>query len=454
MRSLYLLYACFIVAIVYCGNEGMHMTLTHSGYAKIGDTVLSKVYGKPIPIPDIDNQFVECKGKCYLSLHDATATGFTCERAIYTMEEGKLGFGLKNCKIAVNQASWRFKRSTFPSFSCHGKVSLQVTDLTVNVILKVVYFDKALNITTASATVHIESDHLTFDHGDCDFELNLIKGLLESMIKKQVNGKLSDTLPGIIDGALASHEIPQVIPIPLYDLNLVIPVGDTPPPAVTHEALEVGLLGKFELAKPNIPPFTQDPPDLVNLPTTHDMIGLTLSSYTFNSLFHAAYYNNSLQHTWNETFFGIAGSLSLSANKPPVSKMYSNGTVSMLLSANINVTIPALDSWALFSTSVELPFVPNIKGSSLHVTLLNDTISTLDVTVIISHNKFPPVDLRAFADVIEMGVATFVIPMANEYLAPGFPITPLDGISLVNAKTVYGDGYILFDGSFETQERM
>jgi len=470
MRGLYLLLLLFVLASL-CSSQkvGVRVTINWDGlnyFRGVGIEVLEQRF-KSLQIPDIDGSTSTPIGSIDYKLSKIELTQLSLPNSNISFDPPS-GVSIDIINVAAHiTLDWSYRESDWPHVSDSGSADVSVSSTTI--AIKLVVGEVAGRPTSKTTACTVKIGNLDIDlHGGASWLYNLFVDLFSSQIKSSTESGLESALPADIDqglgGILSTLPIEQPINSAVeinYELQM--------PPLVssTQNCVLLNILGEFyHTQNPNeFPAFPSALPTYV----VFRMAQIFVSEFTFNSVAYAFYNAGELDFTLTNSMIPSDIPFRLNTSDfaglvPPLAKAYPNQLFSLHVSATKtpNAVFTSKGAFVTAYGAVDVLIQPkgvlaftlgvevlsagsaNFLGSeaSSSQLVLSGKLSFLNLTLSLLSTNIGPFNVSLLNDVMGDLVTGFAIPEANKYLAGGFPLPAVAGLSYNNPVLGWGDSYI------------
>lgn len=297
-----------------------------------------------------------------------------------------------------------------------------------------------------------------------DILVDAFKGTLKSAIQNAITSELAKLVKNTLDQILASY--PFRVPIDnATQCDFTFPIA----PVFGFSMMRVGIIGAFEQLPSNFPPAIPHGADISNQSVSSRAIDFFIDQYLPNTAFLAYFNEGRLQGTVTDSMipknFPIRLNTSSWANFiPGLFAKYPNQAMQLFFSfAEAPVVLLRPENSSSFQgnglASCSVPsktdpsgwqevFTLGVDGliGAVSVNFTGDTITgeigTASFNLSVKDSSVGPIDTSELNDFIGLVINAIVLPEINKFLAKGFPIPTIDGLTFSNPQIVINTGFI------------
>jgi hypothetical protein len=158
-------------------SPGIDVSLSSTGFSFFGTKAVKMAIAgaQTMPLPDIPEQKFSCAGHCYASVSDLAVRSLACGAPSfkYGAARNSVAAAVPACAASAS-AHYRIHRSTFPSASCSGDVTVSISGFGISGAIDVGESGGALKLSSASVALGVSDIGMHFS-GDCKLLADIAK---------------------------------------------------------------------------------------------------------------------------------------------------------------------------------------------------------------------------------------------------------------------------------------
>ena len=466
----------FVVLVLFlpgslCENPGLRAAFTDKGLAFVCHTA-TNILEKALPslsIPDITGRVkvkvTFIKAHIDYSIRNIKIDNLNIPGCSFTPSASGLTLGSSGISVQIT-AHVKAEHKHFPHIRASTDIKVDLSDVSFSTTVKL--GRDATNghaiLTTSACSGDVGKVHVSF-HGSSAWLYKLFDHKFESAMKKGFHSAFCSKVTEELNnkGNKAIESLPL---LSKFEDLAMINYTLTQDPAYTNTYMAVFFKGAFQPASQQIQiPFS--PAAFPPVQVDGRMLYVWLSDYILNSAGYVLQQTGLLQHTitpkiipkgsflqLNTSFFktfvpslfkhfpNMGMEITLKSTKPPTVHLTSKGgELSAFGSIDMNVILSnntVVNAFTL-GLSTDMDLHAQIQSDGRTAVTANVTLASANFKLDSSNiGKF---DVNPMKEALNFALKGFVIPTINKYTSKGLVIPTIDGISFVNPKLTFGEGY-------------
>lgn len=448
---------------------GAKMTLLSSGINHVATQVLPYIVEqvKTTPIPDQHGSTsVSILGTIdydVTSIHIGTFTVGSLTVATSSSQDFSASVGGVGITVHFN---WHWRMKSWPHTSDSGNADGSTSGSSVQATVHISLQNGKPVLSTASTTVNLNNFNINVHSGWTEWLYDLLISLFNGSIRDSIKSSLRDSIRDAINKA-ANEAIESVDFVQKVDSTSEVDFSLTSQ-ALTDKYLSFGSKGEFywQNHHSECPAPAASMPDAFN----GEMVQTMLSDFVANSAAYTYYQAGQLQYLLtsadvppnspiklNTTSFrfiipqlyqqfpNCAMQVLLEATQPPTTQIRNSGILAQIIGAmDVEVIQPNGTVFSAFTIAVQVATAGKVgvvpKQSE---NIITGELEYLNLTMKLAHSNIGNININILNTLVEALVKGMVVPYLNQYLAAGFPIPHVDGVTWLNPQIALQDGYVV-----------